>query len=122
MIKRNRDKRKLHVLTQYCQKRRASELRGVVAARESIRVAGIRAADAHAAVAALVQEYSDAAVLLPHDQDGVFAHIVRGVVARFLDLGFMPQQKPRPAEDALQLDLVQEIGRASCWERVCKSV
>src|SRR3546814_16341607 len=43
----------------------------VVAARESLRVAGIRAADAHAAVAALVQEYSDAAVLLPHEPDGV---------------------------------------------------
>jgi len=79
----------------------------VVSAGEGLCITRIGAANAHATVAALVQEDFDAAVLLPHHDHRVFAHVGVQVVPGLGDVGFMPEQQPGARKDALEFNLVE---------------
>jgi len=79
----------------------------VVGAGEGLGVARIGAANAHATVAALVEEDFDAAVFLAHHDHRVFTHVGGHVVPGLGDVGIVPKQQPGATEDALELELVQ---------------
>src|SRR5579885_2355621 len=78
----------------------------MIGAGECAGVAAIRPADAHPAMAALIQKRPNRSVLLPHDQHGIFGHVSGKEVARFFQHALMAQEQPRPGEDAFEFELV----------------
>jgi len=75
----------------------------VIGACEGGGVAGIRSAQAVAAMTADIQEGVNLPDAVAHYRDRVFAHIGREEVARPWDLAFVAQKQPAAGEDSLQL-------------------
>lgn len=64
----------------------------MVMTRECLGVAELRLAQAHAAMAALVEIGDDRAVFLTHHDDGIFAHIGRDEISGIRELAFMGEK------------------------------
>ena len=79
----------------------------MVGTGEGAGVAGVRPAQFHAAMTALVQEYADGHVLLAHHQHRVFSDIGGEEISGFLNLRLMRNKDPGAAENPLQFKLVQ---------------
>ena len=81
----------------------------VVVAGEGPGIAAIGAADAVAAVSASVEEGLYRAVLLPDDDDVVFAHVGAEEVIVLRDLAGVGKEQPASAKDALKLLAVDRL-------------
>ena len=75
----------------------------MIGACEGGGVAGIRSAQAVAAMTADIQEGVNLPDAVAHYRDRVFAHIGGKEVPRNWDLAFVTQKKPAPGENTLQL-------------------
>jgi hypothetical protein len=76
----------------------------VVRALEEGGVVAVGPRDAHAAVAAGVEEGVDLALVVAYQHDRIHAAGARDEVARLRDLAVVPDEEPRLAEDPLELE------------------
>src|SRR3546814_20557781 len=116
---------------------------------EALRAPLFLPAQRHAAMGAGVEQYSDTAVIAPHDQTGILPRIATDKIARIGNFAFVRDRQPGTGEYSLHFQIEDflivmnakrnlspfkidqfaygcavgtQIGRASCRERVCQYV